>query len=256
MKKIIYCFIAIILSVTLFSSCDAAGSVNLPTDNIQSEQSSSGITQLKFSSTNASLQLNAGETSTGYFVVKGNENFSIDDIEFVSSDSSIATFSYDKTALKTCVYYKITAISSGTAEIYAQTTDGKVSTEKISVIVSGYQYEIANMEDNSLPNVKRHTIRATVDESLVEGKSNEHISNLMKYIVSQYASAHDVNSIQLLLYVTGDDTSGVATVGSCNYAPYGDLNWASEVKAGDYSTFELCDVHINSKELRDTYRGK
>lgn len=220
------------------------------------EISATGITELKFATLTSSLELEAENTKTGYFSVKGNDSFSIDDIEFVSTDSSVATFTYDKTALTTCVYYTITGISAGTTEIHAQTKDGVVSTEKISVTVSGFSYDIASVDDNSLPNAKRNIIRVTVSESLVSGKTDEQIQSLMEFIVHSHSEAHKLNAIQLLLFIEGDDTTGAATVGYCTYAPYGDLSRASDVTAGDYTTFEFCDIKIYSEDVRDTLRGK
>lgn len=247
-SKLLALLISSAMLLTVLSGCS--------TTETTSSGSDTGITELKFATLSSAIELDAGKTETGYFKVKGNGDFSIEDIEFVSSDNTVATFTYDKTALKTCIYYTITAISSGEVEIYAQTKDGKVSTDKIPVKVSGYLYDIAELDDNSLPNAKRHSIRATIDASLVEGRSEDYIRGIMEYIVLKHSEAHKLNSIHLLLYIEGDDTSGVATVGHCTYAPYGDLNRASEVQAGDYSTFEFCDFTINSPSERDTYRGK
>lgn len=245
--------ISLVAILCLLSGC---GETTPSTDDTSDTSSISGITELKFATLTSPLKLEAGDTKTGYFSVNGNENFSIDDIEFVSSDSSVATFTYDKTALTTCVYYTITGISAGTTEIYAQTKDGAVSTEKISVTVSGFSYDIASVDDNSLPNAKRNSIRVTVAESLVAGKTDEQIQSLMEYIVHSYSEAHKLNAIQLLLFIEGDDTTGAATVGYCTYAPYGDISRASEVTAGDYTTFEFCDIKIYSEDVRDALRGK
>lgn len=247
-RRISLTAISLVAMLCLLSGCGET--------NSGVQVSSTGITELKFATLTSPVELEAEETKTGYFSVKGNDSFSIDDIEFVSSDSTVVTFTYDKTALNTCVYYTITGVSSGTAEVYAQTKDGAVSTEKISVTVSGFSYDIASIEDISISNAKRNSIRVTVSESLVSGKADEQIQSLMEYIVLSYSDAHKLNAIQLLLFVEGDDTTGAATVGYCTYAPYGDLSRASEVTAGDYTTFEFCDIKIYSEDVRDTLRGK
>ena len=251
-NKLVLTIISIVATLSLLSGCsfsDGAGQSN-------SKVSSTGITELKFAALTSPLELKAEEAKTGYFSVKGNDDFSMDDIEFVSSDNSIATFAYDKTALTTCVYYTITGVSAGTAEIYAQTKDGAVSTEKVSVTVSGYSYDIASVEDISLPNAKRDRIRVTVDESIVAGKTDEQIQAIMEYIILSYSNAHRLNAVHLLLYINGDNTAEAATVGYCSYAPYGDFSRASEVSAGDYTTFKLCDIQIYSEEVRNTLRDK
>lgn len=246
-NKLVLTIISIVATLCLLSGCSFSDDAG---------QSNTGITELKFATLTSPLELKAEETKTGYFSVKGNDDFSMDDIEFVSSDNSIATFAYDKTALTTCVYYTITGVSAGTAEIYAQTKDGAVSTEKISVTVSGYSYDIASVEDISLPNAKRDRIRVTVDESIVASKTDEQIQAIMEYIILSYSNAHKLNAVHLLLYINGDNTAEAATVGYCSYAPYGDFSRASEVSAGDYATFKLCDIQIYSEEVRNTLRDK
>ncbi len=253
-NRLILSIISLVAVLCILSGCGEMASTTDGTSGVES--SATGITELKFATLTSPLELEAEDTKTGYFSVEGNDSFSIDDIEFVSSDSSVATFTYDKTALTTCVYYTITGVSAGTTEIYAQTKDGVVSTEKISVTVSGYSYDIASVDDNSLPNAKRNIIKATVDASLVEGRSDDYIQSVMEYIILKYADAHKLNSIHLLLYIEGDDTAGAATVGHYTYAPYGDLSRASEVQAGDYSSFEFCDLLIYSEDTRNTLRGK
>lgn len=247
-KQLSLAIISLVAILSLLSGCGET------TSGVQT--SSTGITELKFAILTSPVELEAEESKTGYFSVKGNDDFSIDDIEFVSSDSSVATFTYGKTALKTCVYYTITGVSAGTAEIYAQTKDGLISTEKISVTVSGFSYDIASIDDISISTAKRSRIRATVAETFVSDKTDEQIQSLMEYIVRRYSEAHKLNAINLLLFVEGDDTTGGATVGYCTYAPYGDFSRASEVTAGDYATFEFCDIKIYSEDVRKTLRGK
>lgn len=259
-NRLILTIISLVAVLCVLSGC---GEMTPATDGTSDtsgtsgvETSSTGITELKFATLTSPIELEAEDTKTGYFSVKGNDSFSIDDIEFVSSDSSVATFTYDKTALTTCVYYKITGVSAGTTEIYAQTKDSVVSTEKISVTVNGYSYDIASMDDISVGGAKRHSIRVTVAENLVNGKTDEQIQSLMEYIILEHADAHKLNAIHILLYIKGDNTSDGATVGYCTSAPYGDLSRASEVTAGDYTTFEFCDIKIYSEDVRDTLRGK
>lgn len=243
-------FTTLILSILCVVSLAACGNVE------DSNKSDTGITALELKVVRGSVELDAGDSKDGYFKVKGNDDFSIDDIEFISSDPSVATLSYDETVLTTCVYYKIEAVAEGTATVYAQTKDGKVKTDEITVTVSGYQYDIADIDDISVSDAKRARVRATVSEALITSKTDEQITAVMKYIAQRYADAHKVNAVTVFLFVDGDNTSDGYTVGCCTYAPYGDIGRAGEVTAGDYSTFDFGDIDIFSEETSNALRGK
>ena len=86
-NRLVLTIISIVVTLSLLSGCsfsDDTGSSN-------SKVSSTGITELKFATLTSPLELKAEETKTGYFSVKGDDNFSMDDIEFISSDSSVVT---------------------------------------------------------------------------------------------------------------------------------------------------------------------
>ena len=90
-------FISIILVVVFvlcLSSCDLT--------DVEPETSS--ITSMEFSFMDSPLSLEAGKSEKGYFNVKTTDEFSIDEIEFVSSDPEVAEFVYDDTKLKTFIY--------------------------------------------------------------------------------------------------------------------------------------------------------
>ena len=249
MRKLIALVLA--LCVTLLVACGISDST-LPT----SDTANTGIAALKLMVISGSIEMNAGDTQTGYFMVEGDDDFAVDDIEFVSSDPSVATFSYDKTALTTCVYYKINAIADGAAIVYAQTKDGNVKSDEITVNVSGYQYDIADVDNISVSDAKRARVRATVAEPLISGKTSDQITVVMKHIAQRYADAHKINAVTVFLFIDGDDTSDGYTVGCCTYAPYGDIARAAEVTAGDYSLFDFCDIDVFPEETRNALRGK
>lgn len=92
------------------------------------------ITSLDLFKTDA-IELVVGKTENSYFIVKANGGFSVDDLEFVSSNTKVAIFEYDKTALNNYVYYNIKGVSASTAIIHAQTKDGTVKTKDITVTV-------------------------------------------------------------------------------------------------------------------------
>lgn len=246
MRKRISFFLALLCAVS-FAACSSVEGFS---------NSGTGITALKLMVVKDNVELDAGDSKVGYFKVEGNSDFSIDDIDFVSSAPSVATIAYDKTALTTCVYYKINAVADGTATVYAQTKDGNVKTDEITVTVSGYQYDIADIDDISVSSAKRARVRATVAESLVTGRTDEQITDVMKHIAQRYADAHKINAVTVFLFIDGDDTSGGYTVGCCTYAPYGDIGRAGEVAAGDYTLFDFCDIDVFPEETRNSLRGK
>lgn len=84
-----------------------------------------------------SYELDVGEHERSYFKVRGTRDFAISDLEFISTNENVATFTFDHIALTTYVYFDIEAISPGQTTIYAQTADGLVQTEKITVTVVG-----------------------------------------------------------------------------------------------------------------------
>ena len=92
-------------------------------------------------------------TSESYVDVKvKDENvFSPEDVLFVSENPDIATIEYTKSALTTCLYYKINGISAGETYVYASSADGSVMTEKLKVVVEGSGKNISDIsfEDGS-----------------------------------------------------------------------------------------------------------
>lgn len=76
-----------------------------------------------------------GETDTSWFKVIGDLDFEIEDIVLVSSDEDVVTFEFDRKGYTNQVYYKITALSPGTATIHVETLDGEVKSEEFTVIV-------------------------------------------------------------------------------------------------------------------------
>gem|GEM_PF-5476129 len=80
------------------------------------------------------FELIEGEEKTVCFEVKGTGDFSIEDIEFKSTNEDVATFEYDSTSL-TNVYCKIKAVSPGLATIWAWTSDGEIETGDVFIWV-------------------------------------------------------------------------------------------------------------------------
>ncbi len=252
--KRLFSFLLIIISILCLASCGTSDPSGSPTPATQ-EQSSSGITALKFSVEKSPIALDAGKSEKGYFKVSGNDDFSLDDIEFVSSDPSVASFEYDSTALKTCVYYKINGLKAGSTTVYVQTKDGSVKTSEIEVTVSGYLYKIEDFDDISVGGTKRVILRTTLDEDYYLAMTEDEVTALVKYITEKYAASHKMNAIAVYLFFTGDDVSnGDFIIAQSTYAPKGDIAKAPDVAAGDYSTFDY-DITIYSEAERTARRG-
>ncbi len=124
-----------------FLICIATGfSESDPSIVPESPISKTGITALTFlykDDIELDLSSKVKNTKNSYFYVKGNDNFKLSDIEFISENPEIATIEYSKTLLTTNVYYDIKAVSPGETVVYVQTTDGLITSEKIKVIVTG-----------------------------------------------------------------------------------------------------------------------
>lgn len=106
--------------------------------DVASQEPLTDITGLDFYSfVEPSYELDIGEHERSYFKVRGTRDFAISDLEFISTNENVASFTFDDIALTTYVYFNIEAISPGQTTIYAQTVDGLVQTEKITVTVVG-----------------------------------------------------------------------------------------------------------------------
>lgn len=107
-------------------------------EDTSSQEPLTSITGLDFYSfVKPSYELDVGDREHSYFKVRGTRDFAISDLEFISTNENVATFTFDDVALTTYVYFNIEAISPGQTTIYAQTIDGLVQTEKITVTVTG-----------------------------------------------------------------------------------------------------------------------
>lgn len=103
--------------------------------NLTAKKSDSGISKLDLHYTvEDSYSLKAGESVEDYLTVSGKDNFPVDSIEFVSSNSSVVAFRFVNTADEK-VYFSIDALAPGTATLYAQTTDKVIKSDKITVFV-------------------------------------------------------------------------------------------------------------------------
>ena len=125
--------ISAVLALFFGISIIASGGSDEPTD---ATVSGTGIESLNFIR-NEPLELEIGEKDRSYFEVDYTNDFSEDDISFISSNEAVATFSYDKTVADKYIYYQIEAKGAGTATVYVQTTDGIIKSDEIQITVTG-----------------------------------------------------------------------------------------------------------------------
>lgn len=125
--------ISAVLALFFGISIIASGGSDEPTDATVSD---TGIESLNFIR-NEPLELEIGEKDRSYFEVDYTNDFSEDDISFISSNEAVATFSYDKTVADKYIYYQIEAKGAGTATVYVQTTDGIIKSDEIQITVTG-----------------------------------------------------------------------------------------------------------------------
>lgn len=106
-----------------------------PNESIEPEYN---ITELEFSS-EKDVDLKAGEDDSGYVLVsvRDRDEFTPDDVIFVSENEEVATIEYTHDALTVYLYYDITGVSDGETYVYAKAADGDAVSEKIRVVVEG-----------------------------------------------------------------------------------------------------------------------
>lgn len=94
------------------------------------------------------------------------------------------------------------------------------------------RYSIAQMEDVSFAGCKR--IRARVNVDAPRRLTEDEVQTVAKSIVDEVTAEEPVNALSILMYDT-PNTTGVYTLASVDWAPYGDWSRANEVRTGDYS---------------------
>lgn len=96
--------------------------------------SDTGIKSIVFSDTDA-VELEVGRKDNGYVKVTYEKEFEENDIVFVSSDESVVTIELSSKGTS-MVYYKITAVGEGTATVHAESADGVIKSETVTVTVN------------------------------------------------------------------------------------------------------------------------
>ncbi len=96
------------------------------------------IKELEFSS-EKDVELKAGRKDTGYVLasVRDRDEFTPDDVIFVSENEEVATIEFTNDALTVYLYYDITGVGDGETYVYAKAAEGDAVSEKIRVVVEG-----------------------------------------------------------------------------------------------------------------------
>ena len=101
------------------------------------EEEEENIKELTFTN-NDDVTIKVGESiSQGYLKVnvKSKDEFTPEDVAFVSDDSDVAQVSLTRVEDTTNLYFDIIAVSGGETNIYAQSRDGSVKSQPLHVIV-------------------------------------------------------------------------------------------------------------------------
>lgn len=113
----------------------------LPSEEDTEEIITSNIQDIQINDTE--LEMIEGEESNEKSVevtVNDRNDFSYDDIEFISEDENIATIRYVKASLTTHIYFVVTGVVPGETYVYAKSKDGEIESERIKVVVKDDGY--------------------------------------------------------------------------------------------------------------------
>lgn len=138
-------------------------------------QAGENIAKLSFEH-KKTVYLTVGEKEIGFVKVKLNaseNDVDSQDLEFISQNPKIATFNYNETFLDTTVYYTIEGLSIGETTVYVQSKGGKVSSEKITVVVKKTETQTAPAAENNHGSTVSNTTATalTPHEDAMNGES-------------------------------------------------------------------------------------
>lgn len=195
-KIVITVLIAILALIGLFFPSDDTNKADKTSQAITTI--ASDIREFKFTYiTDNTIELeirNSGinDKNNSYFTISPNKEFNIDDIEFISENPEIATFTYDKTALTNYIYYNIEAVSAGETYIYVQTKDKSVVSEKIKVVVTE---EETTTESTTITTTKEYTTKQKSSITVYTTPTGEKY-HYSKSCAGENAIEHDLDDVQ------------------------------------------------------------
>ncbi len=86
---------------------------------------------------NKDLHVDAGAEVEQYFTVTATGEYSENDLKFISSNETVATVKFKKISMTNYVYFTVSGLKPGVAQIYFENGDGTVVSDKITVTVTG-----------------------------------------------------------------------------------------------------------------------
>lgn len=150
---------------------------------------------------------------------------------------------------------KATEITSDDYSTFEYNIHINSKAERDAFYMPPYEYTVEKVEDIGDSIAKRERIHVSVKEDDINSAmDDDEIALMIESIAKHYTHNKKLNALTVFLYIEGDQIGNGATIGLGTYAPYGDISKASEVKAGDYSTFDFNDITVYPKETREELR--
>lgn len=112
------------------------------------------------------LSLTVGQTDADrYFKLSG---IAPEDIELVSSDSTVCTVEPDHVELAAYCYYRVNGIAAGKTEIYATADGGRIVSPRIAVTVTEDKSAVSEAVETAAPETAEPTVTERVQAVEVE----------------------------------------------------------------------------------------
>lgn len=188
--------------------------------------SATGIESIEFKNTEP-VNLFVGDSDKGYVKVELNGDLEDDDIVFVSSDDSVVTISLSSTTYS-FAYYNLEAVGAGTATIHAESSDGVIKSEAITVTVT--EETTTEVESTTEFETTTEAETTTKEEIKTTEKKTEAVdapASDTEYVLNtntskiHYKSCPSVKDIASHNYAETDDYDGAIADG---YSPCGRCN--------------------------------
>lgn len=184
--------------------------------------SSTGIESIEFKNTDP-MNLYIGDTERSYVDVEINRGLEDEDIIFVSSDENVVTVSLSSTTYS-FAYFKLEAVGAGTATIHAESSDGVIKSEAITVTVAEEETttEVETTSETTTEKITEATKKETTTEKKTESVNTpvsdiEYVLNTSRKKI-HYKSCSSVKEIAADNYAETDDYDGAIADG---YSPCG-----------------------------------
>lgn len=128
MKKLAIILI-IVMAITNLTACSETVGQTMTSDTV------SDNTEI-YIQERSGISMEVGQSLSGYVKVYSDRDLSLDDLLFVSSDETVATFTPTEIIGSSTVEYMVLAFSSGTATFTVATKDGLIVSNSVTVTVN------------------------------------------------------------------------------------------------------------------------